>query len=180
MRAHIIRYAAAVSTTDDEPGARPAPEPAATADEAGLRAWRAMLLAHAAALRAIETDLSHAGHIPLTWYDVLIELKAAPDGRLRMVELGERVVLSRSRVSRVVDAMAVAGLATKTQYPEDRRVIWAAITERGVQAVLATAPAYLRGIEKHFSRYLTAEEKPVLTTALTRVRNAHTKISIGG
>lgn len=180
MRAHIIRYAAAVSTTDNEPEAPPAPGPAATTDEAGMAAWRAMLLAHAAALRAIETDLSHAGHIPLTWYDVLIELKAAPDGRLRMVELGERVVLSRSRVSRVVDAMAAVGLATKTQYPEDRRVIWAGITELGVQAVLATAPTYLRGIEKHFSRYLTADEKPVLTTALTRVRNAHTAISITG
>ena len=180
MRAHIIRYAAAVSTTDNEPQAAPAAEPTATADEAGLQAWRAMLLAHAAALRAIETDLSHAGHIPLTWYDVLIELKAAPHGRLRMVELGERVVLSRSRVSRVVDAMAAAGLATKTQYQEDRRVVWAGITGLGVQEVLATAPTYLRGIEKHFSRYLTADEKPVLTTALTRVRNAHTAISITG
>jgi DNA-binding MarR family transcriptional regulator len=166
-----------VNATDTEPEGS-AGKSAVTTDEAGLQAWRAMLLAHAAALRAIEITLNDAGHIPLTWYDVLIELKAAPNGRLRMVELGERVVLSRSQVSRIVDQMAAVALVTKTRDPRDGRVLWAAITEKGVEAVLVTAPIYLRGIEKHFSRCLTASEKSVLTTALTKVRSAHTEISI--
>jgi DNA-binding MarR family transcriptional regulator len=166
-----------VSATDTDADGPAGPASAVSTDEAGLQAWRAMLLAHAAARRAIEMDLNHAGHIPLTWYDVLNELNAAPDGRLRIVELGERVARSRSRVSRLIDAMATVGLAVKTQYPEDRRVVWAAITDLGVQAVLATAPTYLRGVQKHFSRYLSADEKTVLTGALTNVRNAHTAIS---
>ena len=168
-----------MNATNTEPEGS-AGKPAVTTDEAGLQAWRAMLLAHAAALRAIEITLNDAGHIPLTWYDVLIELNAAPGGRLRMVELGERVVLSRSQVSRIVDQMAAVALVTKTRDSRDGRVQWAAITEKGVEAVLVTAPIYLRGIEKHFSRYLTADEKPVLTSALTRVAVAHTEISITG
>jgi DNA-binding MarR family transcriptional regulator len=178
VRAHARnRYAARVSATDTEAEGPAGPAPAVTTDEAGLQAWRAMLLAYAAARRAIETDLSHAGHIPLTWYDVLSELNAAPGGRLRIAELGERVARSRSRISRLIDAMAAVGLATKTQDPGDKRVTWAAITDLGVQAVLATAPTYLHGVEKHFSRHLSADQKTVLTGALTRVREAHSAIS---
>ena len=175
---HITGYAGPVSATHTEPEGSSGIEPAVTTDEAGLKAWRAMVLAHAAAVRAIGITLNDAGHIPLTWYDVLAELNASPDGRLRMVELGERGVLSRSQVSRIVDKMAAVALVTKTRDPGDGRVKWAAITEKGVEAVRVTAPTYLRGVEQHFSRYLTASEKPVLTTALTRVRNEHTKIDL--
>lgn len=173
---HITGYAGLVNATHTEPEGSASTEPALTTDEAGLQAWRAMRLAHAAALRAIGITLNDAGHIPLTWYDVLTELKDSPDGRLRMVELGERGVLSRSQVSRIVDKMATVALVTKTPDPGDGRVQWAAITQKGVEAVLVTAPTYLRGVEQHFSRYLTASEKPVLTAALTRVRNEHTKV----
>jgi DNA-binding MarR family transcriptional regulator len=178
VRVHIAGYAGPVNATQTEPEGSAGTEPAVTTDEAGLRAWRAMMLAHAAAVRAIGITLNDAGHIPLTWYDVLTELKESPDGRLRMVELGERGVLSRSQVSRIVDKMAAVALVIKTSDPGDKRVTWAAITKKGVEAVLVTAPTYLRGLEQHFSRYLTASEKPVLTTALTRVRNEHTKIDI--
>jgi DNA-binding MarR family transcriptional regulator len=150
-----------------------------TTDEAGLEAWRAMLLAHASALHAIGTVLNDAGHIPLTWYDVLIELKASPGGRLRMSELGERVTVSRSQVSRIVDQMAAVALVTRTADSRDGRAKYAAITEKGVEAVRVTAPVYLRGIEQHFSRYLTADEKSVLATALMKVREAHTEITVG-
>lgn len=62
-----------MSATDTEAEGPVGSAVAASIDEAGLQARRAMLLAHAAARRAIETDLSHTGHIPLTWYDVLSE-----------------------------------------------------------------------------------------------------------
>jgi DNA-binding MarR family transcriptional regulator len=153
---------------------------ASRGDDAGLRAWRAMLLAHAAALRAIEADLDRARCIPLTWYDVLLELNAAPDGRLRMHDLADRVVLSRTRVSRLADEMAVAGLVTKTRHQTDGRVVWGAITEAGHQALRATAPHYLRGIEEHFSRHLTEQEQEVVATALTKVRDARNEITITG
>jgi DNA-binding MarR family transcriptional regulator len=137
--------------------------------DAGLDAWRAMLQAHSAALRAIDGDLARAATIPLTWYDVLLELRGADGGRLQMQELGRRVVLSRTRVSRLVDEMVTHGLVGKVRDEDDRRVIWAMITDEGVAALRKTAPLYLDGIERHFSAYLTGTEKAVIARALTKV-----------
>lgn len=137
--------------------------------DAGLAAWRAMLQAHSAALRAIDAELALAATIPLTWYDVLLELRGADDGRLQMQELGRRVVLSRTRVSRLVDEMTAHKLVGKVRDEDDRRVVWATITADGVAALRTTAPLYLRGIETHFSAYLTGREKEVVAEALTKV-----------
>src|SRR5437762_2094334 len=93
-----------------------------------LDAWRALLLAHNAAVRAIESDVQRDGRIPLTWYDVLLELKDAGERGLRMQEVANRVVLSRTRVSRLVDEMVRVGLVAKKADPADKRVSWAAIT----------------------------------------------------
>ncbi|WP_235079421.1 MarR family winged helix-turn-helix transcriptional regulator [Amycolatopsis orientalis] len=135
----------------------------------GLDAWRAMLLAHSAALRAIETDVQRGGTVPLTWYDVLLELNAAGKKGLRMAEVADRVVLSRTRVSRLVDEMVRAGLVTKRPEPDDRRVSWAVITDEGVRALRKTAPVYLKSIERHFSAHISDEEAAVLGKALQRV-----------
>lgn len=141
-----------------------------------LEAWRALLLAHSAALRAIEAEVRRTGTVPLAWYDVLLELRAArgqtvdePDGGLRMQELSDRVVLSRTRVSRLVDEMAAAGLVRKRQDAEDKRVNWASITEEGLRALELTAPAYRRSIERHFASHLSEDEARVIATALHRV-----------
>ena len=67
-----------------------------------LEPWRWLLLAQAATIRAIEGELSDKGLVSLAWYDVLLELNAAKDRRLRMSDLGDRVVLSRTRVSQIV------------------------------------------------------------------------------
>jgi DNA-binding MarR family transcriptional regulator len=139
----------------------------------GLQAWRSMLLAYDSAMRAIDGEFARAGSIPLTWYDVLLELEAAPDRRLRMQELASRVVLSRTRVSRLVDEMVQDGLVTKAQDAADRRSVWATITTAGIRARRRTAPLYMQGIEKFFAAHLTDEEKSVIATALGRVHAAH-------
>lgn len=132
-----------------------------------------MLQAYNAALRAIDADVQRAGGVPLTWYDVLLELNAGRARRLRMNDLAHRVVLSRTRVSRLVDEMRVAGLVDKVRDDKDRRVVWAVMTRAGARAFRLTAPRYLRGIEMHFSRYLSDSEKQTLATAFEKVRAAH-------
>jgi DNA-binding MarR family transcriptional regulator len=117
--------------------------------------------------------VDRVGAISLTWYDVLLELNAAPDGRLRMQEVADRVVLSRTRVSRLADEMVAAGLVTKARDDTDRRVVWATITEPGARAFRETAPLYLRSIEQYFSRRLSADEKTVVARALTKVNDAN-------
>ncbi|SNS05425.1 DNA-binding transcriptional regulator, MarR family [Geodermatophilus saharensis] len=130
--------------------------------------WALLLRVHAAVLPRLERALA-AHQLPLAWYDVLLELNAAPGRRLRMSELGSRVVLSRERVSRVVDELQRAGLVRREPNPEDRRSLFAVLTDEGRERLRAAAPAYLAGIEEHFTRHLDDEEVAALARALGRV-----------
>jgi len=138
-----------------------------------MAAWRALLLAQNAALRAIEAELAAAGQVPLTWYDVLLELAAAPERRLRMQELAGRVVLSRTRVSRLVDDLARAGLVCREPDPADGRGSFAVLTDHGRDRLRAAAPTYLSGVRQHFARHLSRQELQGLQIALDKVTAAH-------
>ncbi|GAA4677415.1 MarR family transcriptional regulator [Pseudonocardia yuanmonensis] len=142
-------------------------------DDAGVAAWAALLRTHAAVLRELERDMERSQGMPLTWYDVLLELGSAPDRRLRMQELGERAVVSRSRVSRIVDELVRAGLVVREQDPADRRGSWAVLTPAGRERLRAAAPGYLDGIGRHFADHLTPEERDAITAGLQRVLAAH-------
>ena len=100
-------------------------------------AWRGLLVAHSRLVPAVEADLRAAGQVPLSWYDVLLELNAAPERRLRMSELGQRVVLSRTRVSRIVDELAAAGLAERQPDQADGRSSFAVLIRRGPRCAAA-------------------------------------------
>jgi DNA-binding MarR family transcriptional regulator len=138
-----------------------------------VAAWRAVLLAQSKAVRAIERDLDQAGVISLAWYDVLLELNAAPDRRLRMQELGLKAVLSRTRVSRIVTELESAGLVERIPDPDDGRATLAAITKAGRSALKEAAPVYLAGIADHFTSYLTGAQQRSIAAGLQRVIDAH-------
>jgi len=137
--------------------------------DTGVAAWGALLRVHAALVPQLDRELQAACGLPLTWYDVLLELNAAPGRRLSMGELGTVAVVSRSRVSRVVDQLAADGLVTREANPDDRRSAYATITEAGRARLRAAAPVYLGGIERHFTAHLTAAEARTVATALGKV-----------
>jgi DNA-binding MarR family transcriptional regulator len=140
-------------------------------DETSLAAWRAFLNAHAAVVGRIERDLAgHGDLVPLTWYDVLIELLEAEGHRLRQRDLARRVVLTRSGISRLVDRLEAAGLVRREPNPADRRGDLLALTEAGRAAVRRTWPAYARAIQDHFARHLSDDEARVIAAALDRAR----------
>jgi DNA-binding MarR family transcriptional regulator len=143
------------------------------AEEVDVRAWRAVLLAQSRVVRAIERDLDAAGAISLGWYDVLLELNAAPDRQLRMQDLAMRAVLSRTRVSRIVTELADAGYVERREDPTDRRAWLATLTPAGRTVLEETAPRYLAGIEHHFNRHLNAADRIAVETALAKVVEAH-------
>lgn len=143
------------------------------AEELEIAAWRSLLLAQNAALRAIEAQLAATGQIPLNWYDVLLELNAAPGRQLRMQELAGRVVLSRTRISRLVDELTQAGLVCREPDPADGRGSFAVLTSAGRGRLRAAAPAYLQGIRDHFAGHLTTGELRTVRTALDKVTAAH-------
>ncbi|BCY07787.1 MarR family winged helix-turn-helix transcriptional regulator [Actinoplanes sp. L3-i22] len=132
-------------------------------------AWAALLRVHAAVVPILDRALQSACGLPLTWYDVLLELRHAPAGRLSMGELGERAVVSRTRVSRVVDQLAAAGLVVRESNPDDRRSAHAAITEAGRARLREAAPVYLDGIRRHFTGLMSPEEAIVVAGALEKV-----------
>jgi DNA-binding MarR family transcriptional regulator len=138
----------------------------------GVLAWGALLQVHAALVPLLDRELQAAVGLPLTWYDVLLELNAAPERRLSMSELGDRVVLSRTRVSRLVEEMQRHGLVERRANPADGRSTFAAITPAGRRRLRSAAPHYLRGIQEHFARHLSAGELASIGAALHRVLEA--------
>jgi DNA-binding MarR family transcriptional regulator len=135
-------------------------------EDEGILAWSAFLRAHAAVVRRIEADLEAKARPPLGWYDVLLELNAAPGRRMRMQELGEAAVLSRSRVSRIVDELVAAGLAERQPNPDDRRSSYAVITDEGRKVFRRAAPAYLNAVREHFASGLTDEQVTAVRSAM--------------
>jgi DNA-binding MarR family transcriptional regulator len=132
-------------------------------------AWAALLRVHAALVPVLDKELQSACGLPLTWYDVLLELNAAPGRRLSMGELGEAAVVSRSRVSRVVDQLVAEGLVTREAHPGDKRSAYAKITDAGRKRLRAAAPTYLGGIRRHFTSRMSEAEARTTAAALERV-----------
>ena len=138
----------------------------------GVRAWGALLRAHAAVVPQLDRELQAAVGMPVSWYDVLLELMNAPDRRLQMSELGERVTVSRTRVSRLVDEMERAGLVDRQAHPHDRRSTYAVITAAGRRQFRAAAPVYVHGIYEHFIANLKPAEIAAVAAGLQRVADA--------
>ena len=141
-----------------------------------VSAWAALLRTHAAVLPKLERALLPTG-LPLTWYDVLLVVNAAPERRLRMTELGQQAVVSRERVSRVVTELERAGLVVREANPDDKRSSFTVITPEGRKRLRASAPVYLMAIEEHFLSRLSNEESRVIAQALGRVVSAEEKSS---
>ena len=115
-----------------------------------LATWRAFLRAHSSMLRRISADLEEAELPPLPWYDVLAALRDAPDIRMRQVELAERVLLSNSGMSRLLDRIEKAGLVERVTCPGDRRSFHVQLTSDGEKMIEQMWPVYARGIAEDF------------------------------
>lgn len=133
-----------------------------------LEAWRLFLEAHASVTRILERELMDARQLPLTWYDVLVQLEEA-GGSLRMHELADRLLLSRSATTRFVERIEKRNLIERRACPEDRRGTKVVLTEGGKDVLRNATPIHLSGIEEHFVGRLTDADKQALTTALKKL-----------
>jgi DNA-binding MarR family transcriptional regulator len=138
-------------------------------DQTGIDAWASLLKVHAALVPTLDREVQLATGLALAWYDVLLELNSAPQRRLTMTDLGDRVVLSRTRVSRIVDELVEHGVVSRDSNPADRRSAFAVITDEGRRRLRAAAPVYLAGIARHFSRHMTKAEATAVQGALEKV-----------
>jgi len=143
-----------------------------TRKQLAAEVWGSVLQVHAALVPEFDRRLREAVGLPLTWYDVLLELSAVEPHRLTMGQLGERVVLSRSRVSRVVDDLGRAGLVERESHPEDARSSYAVLTDAGLARFREAAPVYVSAIDERFCAMTVAELKNVLTAMRSVVAGA--------
>jgi DNA-binding MarR family transcriptional regulator len=132
-------------------------------------AWRKFLTTHVLLLEQIERDLAEASLPPLSWYDVLFALSEAAEHKLRLHELAQAVLLSRSNVTRLVDRLEVAGLIEREPCPSDRRGAFAVITDAGFKTLDQMWLIYGQGIEKYFASYLDTAEVKFLVKILNKM-----------
>lgn len=133
-----------------------------------LDAWRAFLRAQSELIRTLDRELETEQGLPITFFDVLAQLTQA-GGRLRMSELADAVLLSRSGVTRLVDRMERDGLVKREHCPTDRRAMYATITPAGKRTLAKARPVHLRGVAEHFARHLSDGEAKTLAAALGRM-----------
>ena len=134
----------------------------------GFEAWRSLLRAHATLIRLLDTDLERETGLALADFDVLAQLAEA-HGELRMTELADRALISRSGMSRRVARLVDEGLVRRDRAGTDARGVVVALTEAGIARLRETAPVHARGISKLFVAQLDDRELAVLERALTKV-----------
>lgn len=110
--------------------------------------------------------------LPLAMYDVLVQLAEAPGRRLRMTDLAEAVLLSRSGLTRLVDRMTRAGHVRREPSPNDARGVYAVLTDAGHARLRRAAPTHLRGVTAYVLDQLTAAELEALGTACSKLAAA--------
>jgi DNA-binding MarR family transcriptional regulator len=125
---------------------------------AELAAWRGFLRVHAALAKQLDSELDQAHKLPLTSYEVLINLQAAPGRRLRMAELAERTLLSRSGMTRLVDRLEREGLLERDTCASDARGCFAVLTDAGDEVLQRARPTHLEGVRELFLRHLDGDD----------------------
>ena len=145
---------------------------ASCSDDERFATWPLLLETYSVLMDILERELEPVGRLPLTWYDVLVQLSKTPEGRMPMKDLAQSLLLSRSGVTRLIDRMESAGLIERVACAYDRRMIFAAVTPRGRAMFRKAAPVHMRGIREHFTRHLTDSEVRSIRSALGKVLSA--------
>lgn len=137
--------------------------------EAKMALWRGYLQTHATVIRLLEAELQKELGLPLLWYDALNQLDGAPQWGLRLQDLADAINLSQSGLTRMLDRMAEEGLVERRPCPEDRRGLFAKITEAGRAKLQAAMPIYLHVLDQNFLRHLSCEEVAALLKVFSTI-----------
>jgi len=133
-----------------------------------LAAWRGTLQVHAEVMRALDAEMRAEHGMPVSSYEVLMFLADAPDHRLRMGEIADRVLLSRSGLTRLVDRLVALGYVTRCAATEDGRGAFAELTDAGLAKVLAARRTHLEGVRRFFLERLNVSDQLALGDIWTR------------
>lgn len=136
-----------------------------------LDVWRAFLQAHARLFRRLDDELRQEHGLSLPEYEALMHIGRAPERRVRMSQLAQQVLLSKSGVTRLIDRLVADGFVERSTCSSDARGAEAVLTAAGLKRLRAAAETHLRGIERYFVSALTAAELDTIARTMQSVSN---------
>jgi DNA-binding MarR family transcriptional regulator len=142
---------------------------AARAADPRLETWRTFLHAHAKLTRRLDDELRAAHGLSLAEYDALLQLAQAPGRRLRMSVLADRVLLSRSGITRLVDRLVADGMVERTTCTTDARGAEAALTRTGIDRLRVASTTHLDGVRRYFLDSIDANDRQAIDRGLGHV-----------
>lgn len=141
------------------------------------RAWISFIQTQQLLLEKVDEEFKKKNLPPLTWYDVMLELDKQKDGMLRLNVLGERILLSKYNVTRIVRRLEEEGLVYRETCPQDARGVYAVITPKGRELRKRMWPVYYNVIRKYFFSSLTDSELEQIVECMNRIRKGVEKNS---
>ena len=135
-----------------------------------MKAWRRYIIASRRLIEALDSDLD-AHDLSMPDYEILVQLSDAPDRSMRMSELAESALLSRSRLSHRMKVMEKAGWVRREACPIDKRGFFAVMTPKGWKAIVAAAPDHVESVRGRFVDHLSKEDQKVLVEIFSRVED---------
>jgi len=137
--------------------------------ESQMRAWRAFLGASTLVSARLNHELDEAAAISMYEYEILVRLFESEAGRVRMSQLADQVSYSRSRLTHTVGRLERAGYVLRSSCPNDRRGVYAHLTQAGYEFLAQTAPIHLDGVRRHLINRFTPSELATLTELLEKI-----------
>jgi DNA-binding MarR family transcriptional regulator len=127
-------------------------------DDAELGALRGLVKVHASLVKELDAELEARHGLPLTSYEVLRSLRRSPDGKLRMAELAEHALLSRSGMTRLIDRLEREGMVGRSTCDKDGRGCYAVLTDQGRKAVDQARSTYIEVVRQGFLGHFSPDE----------------------
>jgi DNA-binding MarR family transcriptional regulator len=141
-------------------------------EDVRLRAWTDFVLSYNRLMAVLEREMQDATGSTLSQYDVLLRLAEAPGGRLKMSELAQAILYSTGGLTRLIERMRQAGLVRREPSEHDRRVIYAVLTDDGMERLRAASAVHLAGVRRHFAAQLPDEEAGAVAAFLGRLQKS--------
>ena len=140
-------------------------------EQSMLDTWRGFLFANAKVVQALDTDMIEQHDLSLTWFDLLSRIKQAPGQRLRMHQLEEASLFTRSGITGLADRLEKAGFVRRERSAEDRRCVYLAITQAGIDKIDEVWPDHQLSIQNHFAQHLDPEDAKALQATTEKILN---------
>ena len=145
-----------------------------TEQSSAVRAFVALVRSHAAVTRRLSSELTNDHGLTINDYEVLLRLARAPDRRMRRVDLAGEVLLTASGITRLLDGLERAGYVGRASCESDRRVVYAVLTEAGLDKLRTASESHVAQIEEFFAARIGDGEQETVATLLERIAEGET------